>query len=866
MGAPFFPGRCGYEGSRSRNAGTVAQGRKINRIISYPKQQFTKEETMIGFGLAKWASKIACLGLCAAAFSLAHAQVYLDTTKAIDVRVADLVSRLSTEEKLQLRDRTSVAIPRLNIRAFQWWNEMQNGWNTTWPASIAKACTWDDSLCFQMGVVQGDESRCNDTLGENFYSPPVMNIAMDPRWGRNDEGWGEDPYLAGRLASQLMRGIQGNREYLMPGKTEYYIKSSCMMKHLVANNHENDRMNDTAVMDERDFREYFLAPFKTLVENDVSTAMTGLNKITVTGNPQVQGIYNMYCPYLLDTILRKQWGFKGYVSTDCAKNEYPVPQLMAGIDGICGDGSETSFDTNTVDKTRLNEAISRLFRVRFRLGEFDPLCPYRHIPQANAHSANGVALALKAAHEAVVLVKNSNNMLPLSKTTIKNVVVVGPMATRPTGFADWSIFGGYSRTGSNGNTTNVDQAITTLAAANGMTHTYVQGMPCLNNPTFSFSASDIAAITNADIVIGVVGTDNKNGSFANVPCQGDPRYPGEGKDLPDLKLPGVQEAMLSAVYGYNHKLVTVLQDEEVRTLPFVFDTCPAVVTALTGGQSVGQGIVDVLFGDYNPCGKLSQTWMVDISNYPGIKNPRYPDNKNYGIRDAQRTYMYYVGPTRFPFGYGLSYTTFAYSNISATMKSSSDTLAVISFTVKNSGNREGAEVAQLYVHALNPSVVPPNKELRNFARVDLAAVASTTPSLALTTRDFAYWSLTKQAFVADAGKYEIMIGSSSADIRLRDTITISSTKVIDNVPQQESRNDVAQSFLTSKATSMQRVLVDSRHAHFVGNSDLVYRVYTCNGREIVQRKGSEMNDFLSRAPQGIYMIVCKKSANGGLEK
>jgi beta-glucosidase len=802
---------------------------------------------------------IGFITIAAGFFFVANSANYTDTTAPIDDRVADLVSRLSTEEKLQLRDKTSIAVPRLNIRAFQWWNEMQNGWNTIWPASIAKACTWDRDLCYQMGVVQGDESRLNDRLGENFYSPPVMNIAMDPRWGRNDEGWGEDPYLAGTLASQLVRGIQGNDQYLMPGKTEYYIKSSCMMKHLVANNHENDRMNDTAVMDERDFREYFLAPFKILVENGVSAGMTGLNKITVTGNPAIQGIYNMYCPFLLDTILRKQWGFKGYMSTDCAKNENPIPQLEAGIDGDCADGIEASFDTNTVDKTRLNEAVQRLFRVRFRLGEFDSLCPYRYIPSANSNSANGRALALRAAHEVVVLLKNTANMLPLSKTAVKNIVVVGPMAIRPTNNSDWSIFGGYSRSVSNGNSINVDQAVTALAAANGMTHTYVAAMPCINSTSFSFSASDISAMTSADIVIGVVGTDNKNGSFANVPCQGDSLYPGEGKDLPNLKLPGAQEAMLKAVYGYNNKLVAVLQDEEVRTVPFIFDTCPAVVTALTGGQSVGQGIVDVLFGDFNPCGKLSQTWMTDISDYPGVKNPRYPDNKNYSVRTAQRTYMYYVGPTNFPFGFGLSYTTFTYSNMSATMRSSSDTVAFISFTVQNSGTRDGAEVAQLYVHALNPAVLRPNKELRNFVRLDLAQGTSSTATLGLTARDFAYWSTAQQAFVADAGKYEIMIGSSSQDIRLRDTITLSSTQVVATRPPQQQQNEAmtAQSGKTMKSMTVRRIFVDSRSVRFSGSADKLYDVYTCNGKKVAQRKGSELSVYLSHATNGIYFVVDK---------
>jgi beta-glucosidase len=797
---------------------------------------------------------------------------YTDTTAPIDDRVADLVSKLSTMEKLQLRNRTSVAIPRLSIRAFQWWDEMQNGWNTVWPAAIAKACTWDRDLCYQMGVIQGDEARLGDLLGKNFYSPPVMNIAMDPRWGRNDEGWGEDPYLAGDLAVQLVHGIQGNREYRMPGKTEYYLKASCMMKHLVANNHENDRMNDCAVLDERDFYEYFLAPFKILCDNDVGASMTGLNKLTVTGNPLIQNVYNFNCAYLLDTILRVRWGFKGYQSTDCAKNEFPIAQLEAGIDGICGDGSENAFDTNTVNKFKLDRALKRLFRVRFRLGEFDPMCPYRFIPSSKGHSVTGQTLALRAAHETVVLMKNANNMLPLSKSAIKKIVVVGAMANRPTGFSDWSIFGGYSRTGSNGATTNVLDAVTKLASTNGMTLTYAVGNAgaCINATSFSFTASEIAAITAADVVIGVVGTDNKNGGFQNVPCQGDIRYPGEGKDLPDLKLPGVQEAMLSAVYAYNHKLITVLQDEEVRTLPFVFDTCPAVVTALTGGQSVGQGIVDVLFGDYNPSGKLAQTWIKNIADYPGVKTAGVPDNKNYKIRDGQRTYMYYQGAVNFPFGFGLSYTTFAYSNITANVKTIThpwDTIAVISFTLQNSGSRDGAEIAQLYVHALNTAPVRPIKELRNFARVDLMHGASSGVTLGLTPRDFAYWSVAQQAFVADAGKYEILIGSSSQDIRLRDTITISTKVIIPTTPHPEYTDPVsvkqgqhlemqAQS-VTLRAGAMQRMFIDSRSVRFSGNAHGDYTIYTCNGKKMAQQKGSGVCAYLSHVPKGIYFIVDK---------
>jgi beta-glucosidase len=811
---------------------------------------------MIHLSVVASCRKVMLLGLLAAGFAVPYAASYTDVNAPIDARVTDLVSRLSVREKLTLRNRTSPAITRLNIGSYQWWVEMQNGWTTIWPASIAKSCTWDQDLCFSMGSIQGDEARYDNRVGQQFYSPAVVNLAMDPRWGRNDEGWGEDAYLTGVLSSQLIRGMQGNREYPMTGGTDYYIKEGGMAKHYVANEHENDRFNDVSVMDERDFFEYYMAPFKDLVDADVSGVMTGLNKITVTGNSNAQAVWNYYCPYVLDTILRKQWGFKGYTSTDCNLPSNGPLALSAGVDGLCADGSESQFpDTNAVNKTFLDRAVSRMFRERFRIGEFDPACPYRTMTlQKDSPAAR--ALALRAAREVVVLLKNNNNMLPLSKTAGRKIVVVGQMASHPTNGGDWSIFGGYSRSAINANTFNVLQAVTTVATANGMTLTYAQGTTCINSTSFTFSAAETLAIKAADVVIAVVGTDNKNTGFANMPCEGDVRYPGEQRDLTvDLNLPGCQEAMLSRVYKYNNKMVTVLQDQAVRTIPFAFDTCPAVVLAFPGGQALGKGIVDVLFGDFNPSGRLTQTWIKNIANYPGVKTAGIPDNKNYSIRDAQRTYMYYRGAVNYPFGFGLSYTTFAYSNISATMHSG-DTVAIISFTIRNSGTRDGAEVAQLYIHALNATPVRPIKELRNFKRIDITQGTTTTVTLTVTLRDLAYWSTTRKAFVADNGSYEILIGGSSQDIRLRDTITIPFTQII--VPRPQGQEVIPQSWNAMGKEKIQRIFVDSRTVHFSGNATERYVVYACNGKKIAQRKGSEMNNYLTHAPKGVYVVIGKK--------
>jgi beta-glucosidase len=800
--------------------------------------------------------------LLALGFSMTFAASYTDFNAPVDDRVADLVSKLTTTEKLQLRARDNPAISRLGMSAYMWWDEMELGWTTIFPACIAKSCTFDRDLCYKIGVVMGDEARIDKRTGKQFYSPAQVNLAMDPRCGRNDEGWGEDPYLCGNLASQLVRGAQGNHEYKMRGGTDYYLKTGLIAKHFVGNDHEDDRFNDTSVMNERDFREYYLAPFEALVMADVAGIMTGLNKITVIEDPRQQGKWNYENPVLLDSILRKEWGFTGYVTTDCAGNHNGPLTVAAGVDQLCPTVAECiQRGTGEMDSTRMNmafveRAIKRGLRTRMRGGEFDPdsVCPYRTIPSSKKNSAEAKALALRAAREVVVLAKNTNNMLPLSKTAIKNVVLVGEGASRPKLGGDTYVFGGYSRQALDANITTVLDAMTALAAGSGMTLTYAHGQTggCINALSFSFSAAEIAAITAADVVIVVVGSENGHGSM--IPCQNDVRYTREGQDIPDLKLPGIQEAMLSQVYKYNNKLVAVLQDLSVRTVPVMFDTCPAVIVSLGGGQQLGQGMVDVLFGDYNPSGKFSQTWIKNIADYPPVKTANIKDQKNYGIRTAKRTYMYYPGAVNFPFGFGLSYTTFDYSNISAMMKNS-DTVAVISFNVKNSGTRDGAEIAQLYVHSLNSSPVLPIKALRNYARVDITKGSTASISLALTPRDFAYWSATAKSFVADAGKYEIMIGASSQDIRLRDTITLGNTQTVAFRSQPQNDGLKTPSIRIVKTRTAQRFFVDSRKTHYSFNPDYQYDIYTSNGRKVMRGRGNDASNYLSHATRGIYMVM-----------
>jgi beta-glucosidase len=809
-------------------------------------------------------AKTAFIALVVWGYSLTYAASYTDITAPVDDRVADLMTKLSTQEKILLRNKTSPSIPRLNIAPVQWWTEMQNGRSTIFPASIGKVCTWDQDLMFAVGQVYGNEARNDYKNGQQFYSPAMVNNALDPRSGRNDETWGEDAYLGGTLAAQLIKGAQGNREYPMAGGSDYYMKISLMAKHLIGNNHENSRYNDVAKFDERDFYEWFLPPFKSCVDADVGGIMCGLNPITIVGNPQVQNIANIVCPFTLDTILRKQWGWKGYVTSDCGgvSSAQQVPALMAGMDAECEDKSEDSFDTNTVNKTVLNRAVSRLFRLRMRMGEFDgQACPYKTPPPVDIN-ANAV-IALQAAREAVVLAKNTGNILPIDKSVAKKIVLIGPVADHPgSGTMQQNFFGGYSGWPKLG-ATNLHQGMQAYASANGITLTYIPGMngglgkpSCINGTFSGFSAADQSTISAANIVIVVVGTennDNRDGVAEpnNVPCGQDDRYPGEGRDLVDINLPGQQENMVKAAYALNKKIVVVLQDQEVRTAPFVFDSCPGVVISLTGGQAVGKGITDVLFGDFNPSGKLAQTWMRNILDYPA--------KSDCTVR-GKRTYMYFTGPIFYPFGHGLSYTTFAYSNIASRYGSTnSDTVATVTFDVQNSGTKAGAEVTQLYVHALNSSIVRPIKELRNFKRVDLAVGAKSTISFKVTKRDLAYWNTTNKAFTVDNGDYEILIGSSSADIRLKDTLQTPVSIIISNYGPNSDGQMAGRNSNVANIKTMTRVFVDSRSGHYSFSPDFMYDVYTCSGRKVIQCKGADVNSYLLHATRGIYMVKGQKS-------
>jgi beta-glucosidase len=815
------------------------------------------------------------LALSAIGFSLAGAADFRDFTAPVDARVDNLVSQLTTLEKLSMRTRDNQVITRLGISAYMWWDEMEMGWTTIWPSGLGKSCSWDRDLVYKIGVVMGDEARADHPLGKTYYSPCDVNIAMDPRAGRNDETWGEDPYLCGDLAVLLTCGAQDDRKLKMRGGTDYYIKSGCIAKHFVGNNHEHDRFNDTSVMDERDFREYFMPPFEDLVKKaDVSGFMTGLNKISVIGDPRQQGLWNYENPVLLDSILRSEWGFKGYVTTDCAGNHDGPKTVTAGVDALCPTTAECiQRGTGEIDSTRMpmqyvTRAIKRMLRIRFRSGEFDPdsVCPYRKIPTSVQNTAASQELARRAAREAIVLLKNTNSMLPLSKTAIKKIALVGVVSEHPVNAAgEDRYFGGYCRNPVWSTVVNLKTALGNLATANGMTLTYAKGLTCVNSASFSFSATEVTDITNADVVICAVGSKSGGGLDVYQPCQGDHRFPKEGEDMIDINLPGPQEAMLSQVYKYNHKTVVVLQDLAVRDVRCAFDTCPAVISSLGAGQAMGQGMVDVLFGDFNPSAKTTQTWVRGIENYPQLHRPMQPGEtswpiepalkRDYSIRQLKRTYLYYTGPVNYPFGYGLSYTTFAFSNISHVMHGG-DTVALITFSIQNSGTRDGAEVAQLYIHSLNTTPVLPIKALRNFSRTDIVHGTTTTITLAVTLRDLAYWSTAGKAFVADAGKYEIQIGNSSQDIRLRDTITIPFTSIIG--PRPQGQEIKSQSGNAMGKMNIQRIFVDSRTVHFSGNADERYVVYACNGKRVAQRKGSEMNRYLGHAPKGVYVVIGKK--------
>ena len=825
---------------------------------------------------------------------------YMDHTKSFEARVDDLLSRMTLEEKLsQMMSRTPADLTRFGIPGYEWSGQSAHccesrygGTVTIFPHAIAQASTWDKELILKVGTAISDESRARlnhgyPRAGLTFWAP-VVEMARDPRWGRTHECYGEDPYLTAQISLSYVRGIQGDHPR--------YLKAIAAPKHFAANNEEWDRHNGSSDIDMQLLREYYLYPYQVLVETgraeSIMAAYNSLNGVPCAGNK-----------WLLTDVLRGDWGFEGSVVTDCngIKDLYEGHKYVAtvqdaialavnaGVDMECGDYFKKYLAEvvagGMISEETINTAVRRLLLSRFKLGLYDPpeLVPYNHIPLSVMDGEVHRALARETAREAIILLKNEDNILPLDKNKIKSVAVIGPNA-------DVCEMGGY--------TGKYSVAVSPLAGiknkmdsskvhyvkatdikinlpvippqylvppnadpgAHGLLGEYFDNTELSGSPVFSRidpvidfdygrgspdtlipvdyysvrwtgkliapvsgpyyiggafddairlyldekliidktlnrnqntevvkinvkkgkaydlrleftehwykskmklwgAAPDpqkfleaVDAAKNADVAIVVIGTDGT--------------VEMEGVDRSSLELPGDQNDLVKAVFGANPKTIVVMQNGSALAVNWINEHVPAILETFYNGEEGGNALADVIFGDYNPAGRLPMTFYQSDEQLPSISD--------YDIRKG-RTYMY---PLRnfvrkssvneqplYPFGYGLSYTVFSYSplQISADVISPGEKVNA-SVTVTNTGVRAGDEVVQLYVHDVESGVSRPLKQLVGFERINLDPGESKTVTFEISPDKLAYWNVQKNIFVVEPGKFEMMIGKSSAEI------------------------------------------------------------------------------------------------------
>jgi beta-glucosidase len=671
-----------------------------------------------------------------------------------DDRVRELIAQMTFAEKIQQLANDAPAIPRLGLAAYGYWSEGLHGvltdGATSFPQAIALASAWDPELLARVASAISDEARgFNLKSGKGLtYWSPVINMLRDPRWGRFEESYSEDPWLMARLGVAFVRGLQGS--------DPKYLKAVSTPKHYAGNNSEYNRHNGSSDIDEQLLHEYYLPAFAaTVTESGAFSVMAAYN--------EVNGVPAAANPLLLKDILRDTWGFAGYVVSDCdavadianshhwtsTLAEAAARALLAGTDLNCGrtypDHLQEALDQGLIAESDVDRALTRVLRARFLLGEFDPASdvPYAAIGKDVIESQAHADLALEAARAAIVLLKN-DGLLPLDRQTLHSLAVIGP-------HGDDVYLGGYSGNPSH-RTSPLSGLRAALAGPGGVTIGYEQG--CTITGTKDQDAMDRAAelARNSDVAVVFVGTSQD--------------VLREEMDRPDWSLPGAQGDLIQTVYAANPRTVVVLVTAGPLAVDWAQENVPAIFTAFYDGQEQGGAIADVLLGNSNPGGKLTTTWYTGDATLPPIGD--------YDLRKG-RTYLYYQGAPLYPFGYGLSYTSFAYSGLRVLPGViRPDEATTVSVDVKNTGGRAGDEVVQLYVHDAFASVPRPLKELRGFQRVHLESGQSKTVSVPLAGKDLAYWDVAAHAWRVADGLFDIAVGSSSADLRLQGTLTVRS--------------------------------------------------------------------------------------------
>jgi beta-glucosidase len=642
--------------------------------------------------------------------------------------------------------------------------------STAFPSGIDIAASWDPSLAREEGRVIGQEVA---SVGRDMILGPTVNIQRTPLWGRNSEGYGEDPYLAGKMAVAYIQGVQG--EGVIPS-----------VKHFVVNNQEFERHRIDVAVGERALHELYYPAFEAAIKDGhVWTVMSSYNK--------VNGTYAAESP-LLKQELYSEFGFKGLVISDWGSTYSTAPTVNAGMDIEMPGGppmqrwlarpnsKEAGNDggylvpekvlplvkDGTIPLANLDGNVSRILTVIFESGIFD----HPHAGGLPIDTPAQRAAARKAAEEGMVLLKNEDHLLPLDVEKLRSIAVIGPNAA-------------VARVGAGGSglVYNKD-VVSPLAgirnfAGDAKVHYALgvamagEGQPArpgeeqLVRPGAAQPATTqatrqklldeaVAAARESDVAIVCVGLSSK--------------IETEGKDRPDMNLPEGQDELIRAVAAVNKKTIVVLNAGASITLTKWIDQVPGVIDAWYGGEEGGNALADLVFGKINPSGKLPFTFLRKLEDSPSYGN--YP-GENLHVNYAEGIYVGYryfdkhadITPL-FPFGYGLSYTTFEYSNLHLPKTMSGDAPAEASVTIKNTGTRSGAEIVQMYLADPSATVDRPLRELKGFERVELGAGESRTITLPIDRRALSFYSSETHRWTAQPGRFEVYVGSSSRDLRL----------------------------------------------------------------------------------------------------
>ena len=688
-------------------------------------------------------------------------------------RIDNMLSLMTIDEKIECLG-VQTGVPRLGIPSYGGsegiHGVVQRGnanrhltriTTTQFPQPPGMGETWDPAMVRQAAAVEGYEARFitqTKKYDRQILMPwgPQADLARDPRWGRSEEVYGEDPFFNGTMVVSFIKGLQGD--------DPKYWQAAALLKHFLANSNENGRTGSTSNFDERLFWEYYSVPFRMgFLEGGAKAVMASYN--AWNGTP-------MAINPILRSIVIDEWGVDvissdGGAVTDlvtqhkrfATQQEAVVACLKAGINQFLDkykDETKAALKDGSVTEAEIDALLRRKFRVTLRLGLLDPpdMVPYSSIKDSPEpwNTDKDRDVSKKMALESVVLLKNAHEFLPLQKESLKSIAVIGPLAD----VVHWDWYGGippYAVTPLEGIKAEAGPEITVSYAADNS------------------SDAAVKVARAADVAVVVVGNDPTCGpnmahawqpDASTTPCAA-PSDGREGRDRESITLE--QEELVKQVYAANPKTVMIL----VSSFPYAINwsqaNVPAILHMAHASQDEGTALAKVLFGGYNPGGHLVTTWPASLDQEPTMMD--------YNIRDG-RTYMYFKGKPLFPFGYGLSYTTFRYTNIATSAsRLEKDGSITVSVNVTNTGSRAGDAVVQLYVKHLKSKVTRPREELEGFERVSLAAGETKTVEIPLKAAQLAYWDEENHHFKIEAEPVRLMIGDSSADIKLEKTVPVS---------------------------------------------------------------------------------------------